>query len=113
MRRAQEFRGGGRGAGGREGGGRWGERAWVGTDRLKLYQGYDFVEKVPLQKGAPKREFWRDLESTKGFILETDLKAGSGGWGRKSSRHTKDTRPRRQDRFFTKVNCMLFCQWFP
>ena len=82
-------------------------------DRLKLYQGYEFVENVPLQKGAPKREFWQDLESTKGFVLEADLKAGSRGSGRESSRHRKDTRPRRQDRFFTKVNWMLFCQWFP
>ena len=66
-------------------------------DRLKLYQGYEFVENVPLQKGAPKREFWRDLASTKDFILEADLKAGSEGWGRELSRHRKDTRSRRQD----------------
>lgn len=38
-------------------------------------------ENVPLQKGAPKREFRRDLESTQGFVLEADLKAGSGGGG--------------------------------
>ena len=63
-------------------------------------------ENVPFQKGTPKRECWRDLESTKGFVLEADLKAGSRGWGRESSRHRKDTRLRRQDRFFAKVNRM-------
>ena len=31
-----------------------------------------------LQKGAPKRSWRRDLESTKGFVLEADLQAGSG-----------------------------------
>ena len=84
-----------------------------GWDRLKMSRGDDLSENVPLQKGAPKREFWRDLASTKDFILEADLKAGSRGSGRESSRHRKDTRPRRQDRFFTKVNRILFCQWFP
>ena len=63
----------------------------VGRDRLKLSQGDDVGENV----------------------LLADLKAGSGRWGTESSRHRKDTRLRRQDRFFTKVNRMLFCQWFP
>lgn len=70
-------RGGGRGAWGGVGGG--------GRDRLKLSQGDDVDENVPLRKGAPKRSWRRDLESTKGFVLEADLQAGSGGgvgWGR-------------------------------
>lgn len=109
---AQEFRGGGRGrgAGGREGGRwRWGE----GRGRRKLSQGDDVDENLPLQKGAPKREFRRSLESTQGFVLEADLKAGSGGWGRESSRPTEDTRPGRRNTFFTEVNRMLFCQCVP
>ena len=63
MRTAQEFRGGGRGAGGGEGGRGRGGREGVGRDRLKLSQGDDLGENVPLQKGAPKREFWQDLAS--------------------------------------------------
>lgn len=53
-------------------------------DRLKLSQGDDVDENVPLRKGAPKRSWRRDLESTKGFVLEADLQAGSRGvgWGR-------------------------------
>ena len=73
---------------------------WVGEgrDRLKLSQGDDVDENVPLQKGAPKRSWRRDLESTKGFVLEADLQAGSGVggwgvWGGGSSRQRKDTRP--------------------
>ena len=56
---------------------------WVGEgrDRLKLSQGDDVDENVPLQKGAPKRSWRRDLESTKGFVLEADLQAGSGVGG--------------------------------
>ena len=73
-------RGGGRGAWGGVGGvgGGW------GRDRLKLSQGDDVDENVPLRKGAPKRSWRRDLESTKGFVLEADLQAGSRGvgWGR-------------------------------
>ena len=66
-------RGGGRGAWGGVGGG--------GRDRLKLSQGDDVDENVPLRKGAPKRSWRRDLESTKGFVLEADLQAGSRGGG--------------------------------
>ena len=51
-----------------------------GRDRLKLSQGDDVDENVPLRK----RSWLRDLESTKGFVLEADLQAGSRGvgWGR-------------------------------
>lgn len=66
----------------REGGGSGG--VGEGRDRLKLSQGDDVDENVPLRKGAPKRSWRRDLESTKGFVLEADLQAGSRGvgWGR-------------------------------
>lgn len=107
-KRSRRERGGGRGLGVE-----WGVGG--GRDRLKLSQGDDVDENVPLRKGAPKRSWRRDLESTKGFVLEADLQAGSRGWGGggESSRQRKDTRPRRQERFFTQVNRMLFCPCVP
>ena len=93
---------------------------WVGEgrDRLKLSQGDDVDENVPLQKGAPKRSWRRDLESTKGFVLEADLQAGSGGggagWGEGDHPDRgKTPGPRRQERCFTQVNRMLFCPCVP
>ena len=62
----------------------WGGWVGGGRDRLKLSQGDDVDENVPLRKGAPKRSWRRDLESTKGFVLEADIQAGGRGvgWGR-------------------------------
>ena len=49
----------------------------MGFPRQDYWSGFDVDENVPLRK----RSWLRDLESTKGCVLEADLQAGSGGGG--------------------------------
>ena len=82
MRRAQDFRGGGRGAGGREGGREGvGWDGGVGRDRLKLSQGDDVGENVPVQKGA-RRDSSGTMRAQRASFCSLILKLGVGDGGR-------------------------------